>query len=91
MMRTIREEQVVSEIVDGAREKYPRLEEVFEGLKWYLSRVPDSAEAEALDDINWLYRQDGDAHDNIPAILIIYTFDANYVTLKFVDIRDPLA
>ena len=87
-MRTVREEQVVSEVVDRAREKYPRLEEVFEGLKWYISRVPESGEA--LDDANWLYRQDGDAEDKIPAILMIYTFDANYVTLKFASIREPL-
>jgi len=90
MMRTVIEEPVVSETIDGSRGKYPRLEEAFDGLKWYLSRVPDSAEAEALDDANWLYRQDGDAEDNIPAILVVYTFDAKYITLKFIDVRAAL-
>ena len=88
MMRTVIEEQSVSEAVDGARGSFPRLDEVFEGLKWYLSRVPETGEA--LDDVNWLYRQDGDAEDNIPAILTIYTFDAHYVILKFISIRDAL-
>jgi hypothetical protein len=88
MMRTIVEDPSVSEAVDKARVKYPRLDEAFEGLKWYLSRVPERGEA--LDDANWLYRQDGDAEDNIPAILTIYTFDAHFVKLKFIDIKDAL-
>ncbi|HSY03764.1 MAG TPA: hypothetical protein VK819_16495 [Acidobacteriaceae bacterium] len=87
-MRTVVEEQSVSEAVDKARNRYPRLGDVFEGMKWYLARAPERGEA--LDDVNWVYRQDGDADEDVPDILTIYTFDADRVILKYIDFKDAI-
>lgn len=88
MLRTIVEEAVVSETLDQNAEVFPRLEEAFDGLKWFLAHSPESGEI--LDDFHWLYRNQADHDQNIPAILVIYTFDANKVTLRFIALRMPL-
>jgi hypothetical protein len=86
-MRTVIEEISVSDIIDKEQARYPRLFDAFDALKWWLSHRPDSGEL--LDDINWLYKQSGNAKQNIPALVVIYTFDARQVTIKFVLVRIP--
>lgn len=40
-MRTVVEEKRVEESLDQVRARFPRLEEIFEGWKWRLSRAPE--------------------------------------------------
>jgi hypothetical protein len=87
MLRTIVEEPIVSETIDQQTEIYPRLEEAFDGVKWYLARNPEAGEI--LDDFHWLYRNQADYDQNIPAMLIIYTFDDAKVILRFILLRMP--
>ena len=87
-MRTVIEEQIVSEVIDLEGATYPRLEDSFDALKWWLSHQPDSGEP--IDDINWLFRQDGDPDINLPHLVVVYTFDAHCVTLKFILVRPPI-
>ena len=87
-MRTVIEETIVSEIIDREGATYPRLDHAFDGLKWWLSHAPESGEA--IDDLNWLFKQDGDLAMNLPDLVVVYTFDARCVTLKFVLVRLPL-
>jgi hypothetical protein len=54
MLRTIVEEDIVSETIDQYSETYPRLESAFDGLKWFLAHSPESGEI--LDDFHWLFR-----------------------------------
>jgi len=86
-VRTVIEHVRVSEIIDKEQEIYPRLGDAFEALKWWLSHLPDSGEL--IDDTNWLFKQDGDHEHNIPTLVVIYTFDFNYVEINFVLVRIP--
>jgi hypothetical protein len=86
-MRTVIENWSVTATIDAEQEIYPRLYEAFDALKWWLSRVPESGEI--IDDCNWLYMQDGDKRVNIPALVVVYTFNAREVLLKHILIRIP--
>ncbi len=86
-MRTVIEDEVVSDVIDREQEIYPRLGEAFDALKWWLARRPESGEL--LDDINWVCKQQGDRSQHIPALVAIYTFDYRTVTIKFILIRIP--
>lgn len=86
-MRTVIEDHAVSNVIDAETEIYPRLEDAFEALKWWLAHRPDSGVL--LDDENWIYKQAGDERLNVPSLVVIYTFDHACVTLKFVLVRLP--
>lgn len=86
-MRVVIENFSVSEVIDAEQSIYPRLGEAFDALKWWLAKEPDSGEI--IDDINWLFMQDGDAHKKIPALVVVYTFDAYEVQLKKILVRVP--
>jgi len=86
-IRTVIENFSVSEVLDAEQTVYPRLEEAFDALKWWLAREPDSGEI--IDDVNWLYMQDGDKEVGIPALVVVYTFNASHVELKHMLIRIP--
>lgn len=86
-MRTVIEEEEVSWVIDREQSIYPRLQDAFEALKWWLAHKPETGEL--LDDINWLFKQDGDKEQKIPTLVVIYTFDHNCVTLKYILVRIP--
>ena len=87
IIRTVVENQSVSETIDAEQEFYPRLDQAFDALKWWLARIPESGEI--IDDVNWLYMQDGDERMNIPALVVVYTFDSRQVVLKHILLRVP--
>lgn len=86
-IRTIIENLSVSEVIDAEQAIYPRLEDAFDALKWWLARVPESGEI--IDDVNWLYMQDGDKSIEIPALIVVYTFNSSHVELKHMLVRIP--
>jgi hypothetical protein len=86
-MRTVVEDICVSDVIDRKQALYPRLNEAFDALKWWLSHNPESGDI--LDDINWIYKQQGDEAQTIPTLVTIYTFDHRQVRLKFILIRIP--
>jgi hypothetical protein len=86
-MRTVIEEESVSSVIDKEQELHPRLGEAFDALKWWLSHRPETGEL--LDDINWLYKQEGDRIAKIPSLIVVYTFDHQCVILKFILVRVP--
>jgi hypothetical protein len=88
MLRTIIEEPIVSETIDQQTMIYPRLQDAFDGVTWYLARDPEAGEL--LDDLHWLYRNQADHKKNIPMMLVIYTFDDSKVTLRFLTLRMPV-
>jgi hypothetical protein len=53
-MRTVIEEENVSDIIDREQALYPRLTDAFDALKWWLAHRPESGEI--IDDINWIYK-----------------------------------
>lgn len=86
-MRTVIEDLSVSEIIDKEQTVYPRLDDAFRALTWWLAREPESGII--LDDLNWIFKQIGNTEMNIPSLTAIYTFDHRYVQIKFVLVRVP--
>ena len=66
---------------------YPRMDEAFEALKWWLARSPETGII--VDDYFWLYKQRGNRELNIPALVVLYTFDANEVEIFSLLVRLP--
>ena len=62
ILRTVIKSPEVSDKVDAESGIYPRLEEAFNALKWWLSHDPESGEL--IDDYHWLYKQRGFGHEN---------------------------
>jgi len=87
-IRTVVENWCVTETIDNEWAIYPRLYDAFEALKWWLARVPESGEI--IDDVNWLYMQDGDGHANIPTLVVVYTFNTYEVVLKHILVKLPV-
>ncbi len=85
LIRTVIENVSVSEVIDAGQSIYPRLEHAIDALKWWLARVPENGEI--IDDINWLYVQDGERDVNIPAIVVVYTFDSREVVLRHIQLK----
>jgi hypothetical protein len=88
LIRSVVENLSVTHVIDAEQDIYPRLGEALEALKWWLARVPESGEI--IDDVNWLFMQDGDGRVNIPALIVVYTFDATQVELKHILVRVPM-
>ncbi len=86
-MRTVIEELNVCEIIDKEQAIYPRLEAAYDALKWWLSHVPESGEI--IDDLHWIYKQRGYWDVKLPAMTVLYTFDAKYVTFQYLLLRIP--
>jgi hypothetical protein len=86
-IRTVIENYSVSEVIDAEQAIYPRLEDAFDALEWWLARVPESGEI--IDDVNWLYMQAGNKRMNIPGLVVVYTFDSREVLIKFVLVSVP--
>ena len=87
-MRTVIEAVHVSEKIDAEIAIYPRLEDAWDALKWWLAHHPDSGEL--IDDFHWLYKQRGNLELNVPALVAIYTFNAHEVEIISLLIRLPM-
>jgi hypothetical protein len=87
ILRTVVEEDGVWAIVFANASIYRRLEEAFDALKWLLSREPERGTL--IDDYFWVYKQRGNKDLNIPALVVLYTFDHETVTLFSILVRLP--
>ncbi|MBN8734031.1 MAG: hypothetical protein J0L64_26070 [Acidobacteria bacterium] len=77
----------MSQKIDAERAIYPRLEEAFDALKWYLARRPDSGYL--MDDVHWLFKQSGDTQAKIPSLVAVYTFDHRQLEILHLLVRLP--
>jgi regulator of sirC expression with transglutaminase-like and TPR domain len=87
MILQIVESHKVSEILDREQTRFPRLDDAFKALTWWLARKPD--DGYLLDDVNWIYRQLGNTEQNIPALVVIYTFDHANLFIEHILVRLP--
>ncbi len=81
------ESQPVTNVVYMEGQLYPRMDEAFEALKWWLARNPETGLL--IDDYYWLYKQRGNRELNIPALVVVYTFDSDEVNLFSLLVRLP--
>lgn len=93
-LRTIVEELDVSEQLDLYREKYPRFEEIWDGLTWLLARNPDlpgSATWVGDDGKASNYRAyalRGDELADTPDVWVVYAYTETEVIILGVQARD---
>ena len=86
-LRTVIESQNVTHVVYMHTSIYRRMEEAFDALKWWLARVPESGSI--IDDYYWIYKQRGNRDLNIPALVVVYTFNADEVEIFSLLVRLP--
>jgi hypothetical protein len=86
-MRTLIERPSVSETIEINAAQYPRLIQAYEGLRWLLSRQPESGEL--LDAHHWIIKQPGVSEIKVPAITAIYRFDHTTVEIIAVLVSMP--
>lgn len=86
--RTIVEEDSVQDAVDGARGQFPRVDDVFEALKWRLARRPDSG-TQIDSRGTYLLKTADICVDGAPVLTGMYTFDDDQVTLLAIRIVEP--
>jgi hypothetical protein len=86
-MRTVVEDGEVTAKIAAESSIYPRMYEAFDALVWWLSRNPETGEL--VDDYYWLYKQRGNRELNIPALVVLYTFDHRTVEIFALLVRLP--
>lgn len=86
-IRTVVEERSVTEKVYAEGSFYPRLEEAYDALTWYLARRAE--EGELVDDYYWIYKQKGNRELKIPALVALYTIDHDSVTIHSLLLKLP--
>ena len=87
-MRSIIEEPVVTNTIDRNIANNPRVEDVFNGLKWKLARDPSSeVQISIYDEPFFIESTNNFGMKNIPVIVCLYQFDANQVTIHEILIR----
>ncbi len=88
--RTIREEQSVESVIDDCIARCPRVEELWEGWKWRLSRGP-TKDATAIDEERgiWMIKTPSDnSHYGLPTIAILYRITATEVDILAIKCND---
>jgi hypothetical protein len=86
-IRTVVEERSVTEKIYAEGSFYPRLEDAYDALTWWLAR--NAEEGELIDDYYWLYKQRGNRDAKIPALVALYTIDHNHVTIHSLLLKLP--
>ena len=86
-LRTVVEGLRVSSKIDAEGSRYPRLEEAYDALKWWLAHEPNSGDA--ITDYWWACEQKGDSRANIPTLGALYSFDEDEVYIASILIRLP--
>lgn len=74
LLRTIIESDTTQKTIDKLITQHPRLEDVYEALKWRLSRRPESGTL--VKNSYWVIKSSNDFEiDDIPMLKILYSFD----------------
>jgi hypothetical protein len=76
-MRTVILENRVSEQLEAAVTRFPRIEEAYRGLEWRLCRRPQDGIHRTSN--FFIYKQDGIRNLNIPTLTVLYRFNENEV------------
>lgn len=77
--RTVVEDAAAQEAADIFLTAHPRAPEAWEGLKWFLCRTPEIGIAN--EEGQFLYVQAGDELAGTPVIAVVYSFDADEITI----------
>lgn len=74
IFRTVTEDNVVQRTIDSLIIQHPRLEDVYDALKWRLSKKPESGTL--IEEPYWILKSSNDFEiDDIPMLKILYSFN----------------
>jgi hypothetical protein len=76
-MREIFYETDVTQKIDAAVVKFPRIHDAIAGLEWRLGHRPE--EAVARKKLYFIYRQKGFKNLNIPDITVVYRYEGERI------------
>ena len=82
--REIVEEESVAARADELTKSFPRFDDAYEALKWLLARRCDKLPAmtrTVRGERYHLYRQAGNDRNDIPDIIVLFTYDENRVNV----------
>jgi hypothetical protein len=81
VMRTVIEDNAVAIIIDKAIQSYPRLQESYDGLKWRLSREPESGIVLPGNINKYLFKTAPQVL-SLPTITVLYDFNDSAITIN---------
>ena len=81
--KTIIEDHAVTSVIPLYHQKFPRFADAYEALKWNLARRADRLGLRSfVGGVEYrLYRQASDPLAFTPALIVVFTFTANDVTI----------
>lgn len=90
-MRTIVEDDVVTQEIDTASRTVGRFQEAYRGLQWLLARNPEIGHPlnRTIEGLPvYIYVADSIHHAGTPRIRVVYTYDTDVVTIHGIHV-DP--
>jgi hypothetical protein len=88
MLREIIEDDEAANIIDAACENHPRLREVWNGFKWLLAKkAHEMGNTIGYGDNIRIHRQEGYLLIGIPTMIVLYEYDENAVTIRYVELK----
>lgn len=86
-LRTVVEEKPVSKLVDDAKQKYGRVDEVYNALQWRLAREPQSGvEIEVSGSKHSIIKSAEHNISGVPVITVLYRYDEDTVFILAIKI-----
>jgi len=82
--RVVAESNSVTTAINRSKKKYPRVEDVFSGLKWALARDP--ANGILASNPYWVIKTAPSVAAGVPQIIALYRFDNDNVEIDAVKI-----
>lgn len=88
--RTVAEDEAASDIIDSASRCWPRVDDVFSGLKWRLARRPEDGvklphargNVYTAKTPNWVM-------SDVPVVQVVYSFDNDEVVIHSARVFKP--
>mgnify|MGYP000893341315 CR=1 FL=1 len=85
-LRTVIEEISVSKIIDSAIAQYPRIGDIFDGVKWRLARDPRCG-LKIPDHECYRIVKTESFHNDLPSMSFLYKYDENNIFIKAIKIN----
>ena len=83
-------ERLPEQAYHSATALYPRFEQAYLGLEWFLAKEPEIGIHGRIDGINVrIYVQDTDQLANTPAIWVVYEYDDDQVVILAMNVEPP--
>lgn len=90
-LRTIVEQPLVTAALKRAKEEYPRIEEMFDGIKWKLARNPVHQATKVLNGevlLGYVLRTISWKAGRVPSLTVVYRVTEDEIFVEALTIRE---